>query len=37
MTDAYAKKAKDRLSLLEDNSATSLLKELTDFSVTRDF
>jgi octaprenyl-diphosphate synthase len=37
MTDAYAKKAKDRLSLLKDNSATSLLKELTDFSVTRDF
>jgi octaprenyl-diphosphate synthase len=37
MTDAYAEKAKERLSLLEDNSATSLLRELTDFSVKRDF
>jgi len=37
MTDSYAKKAKDRLSLLEESEATSLLRELTDFSVKRDF
>ena len=37
MTDSYAKKAKDRLSLLDDSEATSLLRELTDFSVKRDF
>jgi octaprenyl-diphosphate synthase len=37
MTDSYAKKAKERLSLLEQGAATLLLKELTDFSVKRDF
>lgn len=37
MTDTYAKKAKERLSLLDENAATSLLMELTDFSVKRDF
>ncbi len=37
MTDVYANKAKERLSLLGDNSATSLLRELADFSVLRDF
>ena len=37
MTDSYAKKAKERLSVLEENAATSLLRELTDFSVKRDF
>ncbi|MGH9918260.1 MAG: hypothetical protein ACRD6W_05240, partial [Nitrososphaerales archaeon] len=36
MTDAYAKKAKEKLSLLEESDATSLLRELTDFSVKRD-
>ena len=36
MTDSYAKKAKEKLSLLEENEATSLLRELTDFSVKRD-
>jgi octaprenyl-diphosphate synthase len=36
MTDSYAKKAKEKLSVLEENEATSLLKELTDFSVKRD-
>jgi len=37
MTDTYAKKAKERLSLLDESEATSLLRELTDFSVKRDF
>ena len=37
MTDNYAKKAKERLSQLEENEATALLRELTDFSVKRDF
>jgi octaprenyl-diphosphate synthase len=37
MTDSYAKKAKERLSVLDDSPAASLLKELTDFSVKRDF
>ncbi len=37
MTDSYAKKAKERLSALEENSATALLRELADFSVKRDF
>ena len=37
MTDGYAKKAKDRLSVLEESEATSLLRELTDFSVKRDY
>jgi octaprenyl-diphosphate synthase len=37
MTDSYAKKAKERLSVLDNNEATSLLRELTDFSVKRDF
>jgi octaprenyl-diphosphate synthase len=37
MTDSYAKKAKERLSLLDDSGATELLRELTDFSVKRDF
>ena len=36
MTDAYAKKAKEKLSLLDESEATSLLRELTDFSVKRD-
>jgi len=36
MTDSYAKKAKERLSLLDESDATSLLRELTDFSVKRD-
>ena len=37
MTDSYAKKAKERLSLLDESAATLLLRELTDFSVKRDF
>jgi len=37
MTDTYARKAKERLALLEQGPATLLLKELTDFSVKRDF
>jgi len=37
MTDSYAKKAKERLEVLEENSATALLRELADFSVKRDF
>jgi geranylgeranyl pyrophosphate synthase len=37
MTDTYAKKAKERLSVLDESQATSLLRELTDFSVKRDF
>jgi len=37
MTDSYAKKAKDRLSLLDESSATLLLRELADFSVERDY
>jgi octaprenyl-diphosphate synthase len=37
MTDSYAKKAKERLSVLEESAATSLLRELADFSVKRDF
>ena len=37
MTDTYAKKAKERLSVLDKSVATSLLVELTDFSVKRDF
>jgi octaprenyl-diphosphate synthase len=37
MTDSYARKAKERLTLLQDNSATELLRELTDFSVKRDY
>ncbi len=37
MTDAYAKKAKESLSFLDKSAATSLLMELTDFSVKRDF
>jgi octaprenyl-diphosphate synthase len=36
MTDDYAKKAKEKLSLLDESEATSLLRELTDFSVKRD-
>ena len=37
MTDTYAKKAKERLSVLDKSAATSLLMELTDFSVKRDY
>ena len=37
MTDSYARKAKERLAVLDDNEAASLLRELTDFSVKRDF
>jgi octaprenyl-diphosphate synthase len=37
MTDSYAKKAKDRLSLLDESAATLLLRELADFSVERDY
>ena len=37
MTDSYAKKAKERLSQLDESPATLLLMELTDFSVKRDF
>jgi geranylgeranyl pyrophosphate synthase len=36
MTDSYAKKAKEKLSVLDENDATALLRELTDFSVKRD-
>jgi octaprenyl-diphosphate synthase len=37
MTQSYVKKAKERLAVLDDNEATSLLRELTDFSVERDY
>ena len=37
MTEAYAKKAKERLSVLDHSEASSLLRELADFSVKRDF
>jgi octaprenyl-diphosphate synthase len=37
MTDSYAKKAKERLTVLDESAATLLLRELTDFSVKRDF
>ncbi len=37
MTDEYARKAKERLSVLDKSATTSLLMELTDFSVKRDF
>jgi octaprenyl-diphosphate synthase len=37
MTDEYARKAKERLSVLDKSATTSLLTELTDFSVKRDF
>jgi len=37
MTDSYARKAKERLSVLRESDATSLLRELTDFSVKRDY
>ncbi len=37
MSDSYAKKAKERLSVLGESEAASLLRELTDFSVRRDY
>ncbi len=37
MTDSYALKAKERLSVLDESTATSLLRELADFSVKRDY
>jgi octaprenyl-diphosphate synthase len=37
MTDSYTKKAQERLSALDKSPATSLLVELTDFSVERDY
>lgn len=37
LSDSYAKKAKERLSLLDESEATSLLRELTDFSIRRDY
>jgi octaprenyl-diphosphate synthase len=37
MTEAYAKRAKESLSVLAEGPATSLLKELTDFSINRNF
>jgi octaprenyl-diphosphate synthase len=37
MTDEYARKAKERLSVLDKNPTASLLMDLTDFSVKRDF
>ena len=37
LTDSYAKKAKERLSVLDKSTTTSLLMELTDFSVKRDY
>jgi octaprenyl-diphosphate synthase len=37
LTGNYAKKAKEQLSLLPDGKARRLLRELTDFSVQRDF
>jgi octaprenyl-diphosphate synthase len=37
MADDYARKAKEMLSTLDKGATTSLLMELTDFSVKRDF
>lgn len=37
MSDSYAKKAKERIARLDECEATSLLTELTDFSVKREF
>jgi octaprenyl-diphosphate synthase len=37
LTDSYAGKAKEQLSLIPDGKARRLLLELTDFSVQRDF
>ena len=37
LTDSYAAKAKEQLESLVDGKATRLLRELTDFSVQRDF
>jgi octaprenyl-diphosphate synthase len=37
MADDYARKAKEMLSALDKGATTSLLMELTDFSVKRDF
>jgi len=37
MTEFYAKRAKESLSALEESRAKSLLDQLTDFSINRDF
>ncbi|MGA2665744.1 MAG: polyprenyl synthetase family protein, partial [Nitrososphaerales archaeon] len=37
LTTSYSKKAKEQLQLLPDTKARRLLRELTDFSVQRDF